>query len=789
MTISPLAFAWVSAHLKRRGLPCKDDIKPVNQFEHSTKTVQSESFTTTVSSSSSSYNNNNNDNNNNDNNNDSKIRNSLPPRDEILALLGHRLLSSEPARLVTSQEVDDVMKGKERRRNNSSNGESENSNSNPQRNSPQRVASGVIKFVEQQMERVSVMNGSAHACFVLHTVLTACVRHALRFSRMTASTSTTSTSTSNHMDNTLDKMRDEVLASPHIDFTWSRKLAAEHLVEVARDAAVQKKLRSLLWKTVDKEHKRILQAATTLYREKVDEMMRFGVDESEVQQLFGIPKEVVNAAHDLLRACTSIQDIHNYQHQSQQLLSFSSDRHFSFISSSPQFASFLKEWATTVSEQQYHLLQRGRREELNTLLLSSSPEEALKQQWISLFVDMVRVRMAVGVLLQFEILARRCATVGKEQKKKEKEKEKEEEEKLKEEEGDILILAQELCSLATTAGSRALETPHHLKRFSMFFRISVQSIDGVERNKDLHAIKPPYSSLKSVFAAMSLAEPNMEKEFIPHQKKKKKKNKDKKNNSDILLDSSLSSEKRETETIGPQKKALLMEDDLLMQTIMSLRPPGDNNHNSLNTPTNTSSTLVKKVKKANKSSVKDVEKIQSSSPITWHFRCCTSPTGASFNATTAIPCGTGERKVELLRPSRYVPWPFTLEAIVKNENKNVSEFNHNHNDNNDEANKNNKNTNSEKWMSVNLDKVPEKFTYPATGLTVWMRYHNPTWMTSTASSSSSFTSLDLQHTSQLQRLLEGSGGRLMSMNGCPAEKISSLMRIVRRGVRLVVRFR
>ncbi|EKF39123.1 hypothetical protein MOQ_000655 [Trypanosoma cruzi marinkellei] len=740
-----LTLAWVDNHLRRRGLPSKY----ASASRACTGAIAEAQFDGPHVAPSSPT-------------------DSAPPVEELLAAVGHRQMPGGKRESVQSSEAGSRSTGV----GDGGDAKSDGSLIQSQRSTPQRVASGVASFVEQQAGRTGTLNGPTQACLVLHTILTACVRHAIRYSRIdpphdaasfvvppsSPSAATADVTSGAVGDATLTHAEtvEEVAASSQIRFPWSARVASEHLLEVIQDAAVQKGLRSFLWKVVDKEHKCIMRNAAALCLKEATLLADIGVDETEVRRLFSIPSDVLSSAREALAfsssaGTSSVRMSWLYQ----QPLSLLSENHFVYTTSSPRLAALLKEGASEVKP-----IEQERAHAMVRVGAGVSSPDGFARQLKLLLLEMTRVRMALVLLLQFEILARRYAAFGKKQP------------------GGMTTaflpsstpssLAHELCALAIAAGSRALETSQHRKRFVTQFRVLAHKPEQ-RQHADSNLDDASHCSLKSVFAALSqAATANTATERVAV---------DGVGASSFPLSTAASS--LSAPATGSEDP---LEHDPVMHAVMSWKPlkvekAADHNgathaRNSLNASSAEGSTdpPVQKKKKKKKKEQKQAcagaeplpEEQENQGGLTWHFRCCGGELGAEFNAVDALPCGETDAKVQLLRPSIHVPWPFVLDVVAAGK----------------------KNKQNAMTISPSSLGALDTFTRPLASAAVRMRY-NPAWMTGDGR----ITPLDAQHTTQLQRLLTLRNGRLLMMNGCPAEKLKSVMRIAEKSVRLVVRFR
>ncbi|KEG08031.1 hypothetical protein DQ04_08181010 [Trypanosoma grayi] len=713
MTASPLAMAWAAAHLKRRRLPCNFVTEPTERVDVPLQTEQTERRAAALST------------------------NCKPLSDEMLAALRHRsILRGQERQLVCS--ADDLTGSLERNNSgsgNASNDGGEDSHTQLQRSSPQRVASGVARFVEEQASRMDFVNGPAQACFLLHTALTACVRHAVRYGRLDSPHKSPPPTAAG-------LCRDgNVTASPHINFCWSARVAARHVAEVAQHTAVQKQLRSLLWKVVNKEHKRIVQSAVRLCTDEAAGAASLGVDEAEMRRFFGIPAEVVTTARESLGAVTvdvapsssSLLPRQQKVQEQQQQLALLGKHHFAFATTSAQLA-------TSLTEEVKGMRQPVWKNDPAEAGPSSSVDVFVRQLGM-LVVDMARVRMAVAILLQFEIVARRYAAFGKQQEQQKQEQ--------KQQDRVALALAQELCTLAATAGSRSVERTLHRKRFLMYFCVHVQSpqrgVDAVD------PIEAPHERLKDIFAAISCTashteaaakvttgpdgiHPSSPSAGSPH----------------VAAAAAVSASSNAVTAVEG-----LEENDPLLQVVLSAAPKRKN-------PTPRAAPAT--AKKGTKATVAVGTKGAQLTPATWHFRCCSAPSVKQLDAVTAVPCSEDDAKVQVLRPSRLVPWPFTLEFDEADTNSSG------------ESRKNNDCAPSQ----LNSQREPYTLLRPAA---LRMCYDSK-W-----AATAGVTERDAQHAAQLQRLLTRRSGQLLLVNGCPCERLKSVMRMTQRDVRLVLRFR
>ncbi|ESS69360.1 hypothetical protein TCDM_01861 [Trypanosoma cruzi Dm28c] len=737
-----LTLAWVDNHLKRRGLPSKY----ASESRACTGAISKAHLDGPHVAPSSST-------------------DSVPPVEELLAAVGHHQMLGGKRESV--QSIRDELR-------NTGVGDSRDAKSGDsliqsQRSTPQRVASGVASIVEQQAGRTGTLNGPTQACLVLHTVLTACVRHALRYSRIdqpydaassvlppsSPSAATTDVTSGALGDATLEHAAtlEEVAASSQIRFPWSARVASEHLLEVIQDAAIQRGLRSFLWKVVDKEHKCIMRNAAALCLNEAALLADIGVEEAEVRRLFSIPSDVLSSAREALAFSSSAATSSvRMSWLNQQPLSFLGEHHFVYTTLSPRLAALLKEGTSELKP--IELERTNARVRVGAGV--SSPDGFARQLNL-LFLEMTRVRMALVLILQFEILMRRYAAFGKQQP------------------GGVTTaflpssspssLAHELCALAIAAGSRALETSQHRKRFVTQFRVlALKPEQRQHANSNLD--DAPHCSLKSVFAALSQA--------TKANTATKRAAVDGVGASSVPLSTAASS--LSASATGSEDP---LEHDPVLHAMMSWKPLKLEKATDRNGATHACESLKassaegstdpparKKKKKKQKQARAGAEPLpeeqENQAGLTWHFRCCGGELGAEFNAVDALPCGETDAKVQLLRPSIRVPWPFVLEVVAAGKNK------------------------KKDAMTISLSRLGtlETFTRPLPSAAMRMRY-NPAWMTG----DEKITPLDAQHTTQLQRLLRLRSDRLLMMNGCPAEKLKSVMRIAERSVRLVVRFR
>ncbi|RNF02774.1 hypothetical protein TraAM80_06225 [Trypanosoma rangeli] len=741
MSESPLTLAWVDAHLKRRGMLSKYAPGPTV----STGAVSGGPLDGPCGATPRS-------------------KEFAPPVEEILAAVGHQLLSRGRHQSISlSRDGSQNTKVKDRR-----DPRGADSLIQSQRATPQRVASGVASFVEQQAERTGTLNGPTQACFVLHTVLTACVRHALRYSCLnsysdiapfdfpaysSAAMANAVTAAEGTIMSKCGAVRDMVASSSQINFPWSARVASEHLLEVMQDAAAQKGLRSLLWKVVDKEHKGILRNVVTLCSNASSPLSDVGVEEAAVRRLFSISEDALAAARAfldcLLSSFPTDSAVAAASLQCQRQLSLLSEHHFVYTTTSARLAALLSKEMSKVKL----VVQEGAKARASVEGGLASPNEFARQLTL-LLLEMTRVRMALVVLLQFEILLRRCAAAGRQQPP--------------DDTAAVFLpsaspasLAQELCALATAAGSRALETRPHRRRFVTHFRLLVPPPEQ-RRSSDSHHVDTPYYSLKSVFAALSQAAATTAATVKPAD-----------------FGGGVPPTTPSTPVSGLPATAGVSEDlvenDPVMRAVMSSvplktgEPAGRHGstppHTSLR-PSSATGTRAPFAQTTNQRWERAREELstqalEQQTDLTWHFRCCGEKLGVTFNAINAPPCGETDVKVQLLRPSIHVPWPFLLEVAS-----------------------------ADMRLHDGVTTTPlrpsasETSAASLTTATVRMRY-NSVWSTA----ASMLTPLDTQHAACLQRLLAHRHNRLLTLNGCPAEKLKSVMRIAAQSVRLVVRFR
>ncbi|ESL09474.1 hypothetical protein TRSC58_02803 [Trypanosoma rangeli SC58] len=744
MSESPLPLAWVDAHLKRRGMLSKYAPGPTV----GTGAVSSAPLDGPCGATPRS-------------------KEFAPPVEEILSAVGHHLLSRGGHQSVSlsrdrsrNTEVEDHRDPR-----------SADSLIQSQRATPQRVASGVASFVEQQAERTGTLNGPTQACFVLHTILTACVRHALRYSRLNSCSdvasfdfpaSSSAAMTKGGMEDegtTMSKcgaVRDVVAASSQIRFSWSARVASEHLLEVMQDVAVQKGLRSLLWKVVDKEHKGILRNVATLCSNASGLLSDVGVEESEVRRLFSISEDVLAEARAFLDVFLSSSSFPTDSAAAsasslpcQRQLSLLSERHFVYTTTSARLAALLKKDMSEVKLVVQEGAKAGASVEGGLTSLNG-----FARQLTLLLLEMSRVRMALVVLLQFEILLRHCAAAGRQQPS--------------DDAAAAFLpsaspasLAQELCALAAAAGSRALETQPHRRRFVTHFRVLVPTPEQ-RRLSDSHHVDAPYYSLKSVFAALSRAAATTAATVKPADF-----------GGSVPPTTPSTPASGLPATVGVSED--LVENDPVMCAVMSLvplktgkaagrhgaTPPHTSLRPSSATGTPAPFAQTKKQRRDRAREALPTQAHGQQTDLTWHFRCCGEKLRAEFNAVDVPPCGETDVKVQLLRPSTRVPWPFLLEVALADTNLHDGV------------------TTTPLRLSAS-----EAFVPSLTTATVRMRY-NSAWSTA----ASMLTALDTQHATCLQRLLAHRHNRLLTLNGCPAEKLKSVVRIAAQSVRLVVRFR
>ncbi|RNF25124.1 uncharacterized protein Tco025E_02318 [Trypanosoma conorhini] len=744
MTGSPLTLAWVDAHLRRRGLPRKHAPEPtVGAGE--VPGAPPGGLRAAPSSSTDG----------------------APPVEEILAAVDHRLLSGDGHPSVAS--------GRGRPRGTEEDDRSDSKGvdilNQSQRATPQRVASGVASFVKQQAERTGSLNGPTQTCFVLHTVLTACVRHALHYSRLdsssglaSASFSASSPAATSNVESateaaamrTRGAAREAVAASSQINFPWSAHVASEHLLEVMQDAAVQKGLRSQLWRAVDREHKGIMHHAIKLCSNAAPVLADIGVEEAEVRRLFGIPADVLAAAReffDISSPCFSTCPAALVSLPRQHQLSVLSEHHFVYTTTSSRLAELLNEEMSVVKR----IVREGDKS-MAGVEGGWGSSDGFARQLTLLLLEMARVRMALAILLQFEALLRRCAAAGGQQQ-------------LPDDAAAVppspaspASLAQGLCALAAAAASRALETRPHRSRFVAHFRV-VSLTPRQGRPSDARHVETPYYSLKSVFAALSQAAATTNTATAEA--------------ADVGVSAPPATPAapaaRLPAAAGVSEDSV--EEDPVMRAVMAAAaavtpgkaaPRGGATHSRpplrVASSTATAGPLAQAQRQRRGRASAAPSASQEREPqaeLTWHFRCCEGELGAVLNAVDAPPCDETEVKVQLLRPATHVPWPFRLEAVAADTNLHDIP------------------------AATSLLSTPsDTFVQPPATAAVRMRY-NPAWRTA----ASMPTPLDTQHATRLQRVLTHRHGRLLTLNGCPAEKLKSVMRIAAQSVRLVVRFR
>ncbi|CBH12716.1 hypothetical protein, conserved [Trypanosoma brucei gambiense DAL972] len=771
MPISPLALTWVTAHLKRRGLPCnipgvtaaevcsEEEPKPAAEPQHDAKP--------------------------------------LSP-DELLQALGHCFTSQPPKKEMTSNQ--NLVK------NPNGLAEHETSLSPQHRSTPQRVASGIVKLVEQHEERSAATKGTTQSLLLLNTVLTACMRHALRYSRLDASKGEDVTASGGDGAST-------VSPSQQIAFPWSADRAANHLLHVFSDDAVQKQLRTRLWKIVSKEHKQIVGDATKLFRSlPIDGSgaINFGegtsVAEEELKRMFYIPESTVVATYDAIRKLYNAEEPTLILSDAWSSgvnggeVSLLSECHFVYEVSSQHLADLL------MQEVRANAMKEEKTKAVNCEDLGAAlqqPYSKFTSQFCTLLMEMSRVRMAAAVLMQFEILARRIALLAKGPA-------------VNQQRGScdtfvdlgVAVAAQELCTLAVTSSSRVLETALHKKRFTTLFRVTVGESPSLTSRGDQRkssndeqngaVVTGPLPTLGSAFALLSLGSPIKKVAAVERAKARASSEVTLAANSTDVLGDSGSCEQNNS-SVGPGDPSGVKSVDCaatygaFMQTIMKAAG-ATNSRATLNGKRSKGkarhTTSTEGAPSGTSDGIQQHRNEQTEPSATWKFRCCRMQRDNVLDALEAIPCAEKDAKVQLLRSSTDIPWPFTLDAIPADGGR---------------SNLDCGGGNCGSSNSSTLLQATGGFTSTVTDMTVRMKF-NESWFPptermhtsactahdgggTTTTHGTGFTPMDFQHASQLQRVLAFNDGRFLFMNGCPASKVKPLNRLARESLKLVVRFR
>ncbi|KAG8345085.1 hypothetical protein TRVL_04084 [Trypanosoma vivax] len=786
MTISPLALLWVRAHLNRRGLRCdlKDERKPPGTRVG----TGSSGVRATVRADGTPW----------------PHAEAVYSHDDLLLAIGHRFIAQSAGKSAAA--MTDKKSAKKTHNNPS------DYLAGSGRLAPHLAAATVAKLVDSHSWGPASSKGSMQALLLIHHVATPCVQFALRYSSVQIPPNTTDKGLS---------ASNAVLPSQHIPFSWSSTEAAGHLAIVFKSGAVQRRLRSRLWKLVDRDHKKILSSALGLVgsvdwgvlasTEAGGDAGVVHVSEADVKLLFSVPADMVQLASQAIKSLAPSTEPQCTTHQ---MLSGDPDGgapgngvngqypratrsdHVDLCSDSQFAYEASSKWLVDT-------LTRNRYEMIHRVLLDAGDESAgchdvpplvaFMRQFTALLVEMSRVRMAVSVLLQFEVLARRYMLLDKY-------------------EGDrqryqtlAAAAARDLCALALSGGSRALETPQLRKRFAAKFSLVLyegalimdstrdsSEDDGAGAVTKAACNNTPYCSLKAVFAALStatavsrprdVASRHIERQAIDS------------------LTTRPSSSKCTADDIDnvyflpPTDADASVDDDPLLRVVMKTEPgtvPSDcktlmkrdkigapkkalesGSRSSERSGHHRKSTKKSRDRAGKKQPGKRSEgargNLQGVGPASWNFRCCQSVAGCPVEPINVVPCSVEDTKIVLLRSSLNVPWPFRLEPYPVSCGDSDAAC-----------------------QRSDIDSLEARRAQVKTCMrfdTTWARSTTGT-VAGSMGCVAKMTVRDVEHAAQLERVLSHNRGELLLLNGCPTEKFRSLVRIARSTVRLIVRFR
>nr|CCD12762.1 unnamed protein product [Trypanosoma congolense IL3000] len=180
----------------------------------------------------------------------------------------------------------------------------------------------------------------------------------------------------------------------------------------------------------------------------------------------------------------------------------------------------------------------------------------------------------------------------------------------------------------------------------------------------------------------------------------------------------------------------------------------------------------------------------------WKFRSCRMPGNDFLNPVSATPCGKKDAKVQLLRPSKEVPWPFTLDVVSSPVNSSSDQDGRLHGKcvDDGDAHASFHSSGAGDFISAVAEKevrmcFDRSWLYGSSPSTADDGKVPSNSATATGPFPTTLSTVDLRHVMQFQRLLEFHGGRLLSLNGCPSHKLDPIRSIARNALRLIVRFR